>query len=94
MFFIFKKSFLLKKSHFQPKNENLIKAVFPKSIYFINAVNSSVRVSKDTKNDFYDSKQTEIAVDYFNSKYILFKAETNTSMIHNIDIKKTTQHKQ
>jgi len=57
-------------------------------------MNSSVRVSKDTKNDFYDSKQTEIAVDYFNSKYILFKAETNTSMIHNIDIKKTTQHKQ
>jgi len=26
-------------------------------------------------------------VDYFNSKYILFKAETNASMIHSIDKK-------
>jgi len=42
---------------------------------------SSVKVSKQTKNDFYDSKQTEIFVDYFNSKYIFFKAETNASMI-------------
>ena len=31
---------------------------------------SSVRVSKQTKNDFYDSKQIEIVVDYFNSIYI------------------------
>jgi len=56
-------------------------------------MNSSVRVSKQTKNDFYDSKQTEVVVDYFNSKYILFKAETNAFMIHYID-KNTTQHKQ
>jgi len=45
-------------------------------------MNSSVIVFKQTKNDFYDSKQSEIVVDYFNSKYILFKAETNASMIH------------
>jgi len=31
---------------------------------------SSVRVSKQTKNDFYDSNQIEIVVDYFNSIYI------------------------
>jgi len=38
-------------------------------------MNSSVKVSKQPKNDFYDSKQTTMVVDYFNSKYILFKAE-------------------
>jgi len=31
---------------------------------------SSVRVSKQTKKDFYDNKQTKIVVDYFNLKYI------------------------
>ncbi len=35
---------------------------------------SSVRVSKQTKNDLYDSKQTEITIDYYNTKYILHKA--------------------
>jgi len=44
-------------------------------------MNLSVKVSKQT-NDFYDSKQTEMTVDYFNSKYILFKAETNAYIIH------------
>jgi len=48
---------------------------------------SSVRVSKQTKNDFYDSKQTKIVVDYFNSIFFC-KVETNASMIHYIDKKK------
>jgi len=55
---------------------------------------SSVRVSKQNKNDFYDNKQIEIAVDNFNLKYIFFKAETNTSMINYIDKKQLNIHKQ
>jgi len=50
--------------------------------FFLNTRNSSVRASNlKKKNDFYLSKQTEIALDFFNPKSIFFKVETNTPLV-------------